>query len=55
MLGITVPIERMLRVAALKCYGQVLQREEGNTLKEVMNFEVTGRRKKGRPNTTWKQ
>ena len=34
MFGITVPIERMVSAAALKWYGHVLQREEGDILKK---------------------
>ena len=30
MLGITVPIERMVIVAAVRRKGHILQREEGN-------------------------
>ena len=54
MLGITVLIESMLSVAAVKWYRHVLQRE-GNILKKVLNFEVTERRKGGRPKATWKK
>ena len=49
MLDITVLIERMIRAAALSWYRHVLQRQEGNILKEVLNFEVTGKKKGGRP------
>ena len=48
MLGITAPNQIMARAAAVRCYGHVLQREEGNILKETLNFEVTGRRKKNK-------
>ena len=45
MLGITVHIERMVKVASVRCYGRVLRREEGNILKEALDFKVIGRRK----------
>ena len=43
-MGITVPIERIIRTVAVRWYAHVLQREE-NILKEALNFEVTGGRK----------
>ena len=46
MLGFTGTIERMVRAAAVRWYGNVLQREEGNILKEALIFEVNGRRKR---------
>ena len=45
MFGITVLIERMVRAAAVRWYGQVLRREKDNILKEASTFEVIGRRK----------
>ena len=54
MLGVTVPIERMVRVAIVRWNRHVLQREKGNVLKEAVNFEATGRRKNGRPKDAWK-
>ena len=47
MFGISVPIERMVRPAAVRWYGHVLQRDENNILKEALNYGVTGRRKSG--------
>ena len=54
MLGVTVPVERMVRAAAIRWYGHVLRRDEGDILKEALNFEVIGKRKRGRPMATWK-
>ena len=34
-------------------HGHVLHREEGNILKEALNFDVPGR-KGGKPKATWK-
>ena len=36
MLGITVLFERMVRAVAVRWYGHILQREEGNILKEAL-------------------
>ena len=46
MLDVTVPIKQMVRMTALRWYGHILQRKEGNIFKEVKNFEVNGRRKR---------
>ena len=53
MLGITVPVERMVRASAVRWYGRTLQR--GYILKVALNLEVTGRRKNERPKATWKK
>ena len=45
MMGVTLPIERMVKVAAVGRYGHDLRREEGNILKKALNFEATGRKK----------
>ena len=52
MLGMTVPIERMIRVTAVRWYGSILLRKEGNILKKALNYEVTGKRKGGRSKAT---
>ena len=49
MLGVSVPTERVVRAAAVRWYGHVLQKkEDNNVLKETLNFKVIGigRRKK---------
>ena len=53
MSGITVTIEKTIQAAAMGWYGHVL-RKEGNILKEALNFEATGRRKRVRPKANWK-
>ena len=45
----------MVRAAAVRWYGLVLRREENNILKEALNFEVTERRKRGRPKVICKK
>ena len=44
MSGVTVLMETMVRAAAVRWYGYILQTEESNILKKVLNFEVTGRK-----------
>ena len=40
MLGVTVPIERIVTTATLRWYGHVLHREESNILKEALSFKM---------------
>ena len=35
--------------------GHVLRGEDGHVLRRALDFEVEGRRKKGRPKRTWKK
>ena len=39
---------------AIRWYGHVLRRDD-DVLKIALNFEVNGKRKRGRPRKTWKQ
>ena len=36
-------------------YGHVLRKYDGHVLRRVLDFEVQGQRKKGRPKRTWKK
>ena len=54
MLGLE-DIEVVARASAVRWYGHVLRREEGNILRNALDFEVVGRRKRGRPKSTWKK
>ena len=49
---LNVFIERIVKAAAVKWDGHVLQREEGDILKEALNFEATGK-KKEIPKAIW--
>ena len=35
-------------------YGHVLRRNDGHVLRKALEFEVKGKRKRGRPKKTWK-
>ena len=41
-------LKEMVRVAAARWYGNVLQKEEGDILKKILIFEITGKRKRKR-------
>ena len=38
----------------MRWYGHVLRRDDGHVLRKVLEFEVKGKRKPGRPKKTWK-
>ena len=38
----------------VRWYGHVLRRDDGHVLRKALEFEVKGKRKRGRPKKTWK-
>ena len=38
----------------VRWYGHVLRRDDGHVLRKALEFEVRGKRKRGRPKKTWK-
>ena len=38
----------------MRCYGHVLRRDDGHVLRKALEFEVKGKRKRGRSKKTWK-
>lgn len=54
LLGLNA-IERVAKASAVRWYGHVLRREEDNILRKMLNFELDGVRKRGRPKCTWKR
>ena len=49
------PINEFIRTNRLRWFGHLYRRGENNILKKIYNFEQHGRRKRGRPKTTWKR
>ncbi|KAK3894199.1 hypothetical protein Pcinc_002033 [Petrolisthes cinctipes] len=49
-----IEISKKVQERRLQWYGHVMRREENNIAKKVMNIEVEGRRKRGRPRRRWK-
>ena len=43
------------RTSGVRRYGHVLRRDNGDALRRALDFEVAGRRGRGRPNMTWKR
>ena len=54
LLGLKETIEGLARANGVRWYGHVLRREEGNALRRALDFNMDGRRKRGRPRKMWK-
>ena len=54
MLGLKETVVQMAKANGVRWYGHVLRRDDGHVLKKVLEFEVKGKRKRGRPKKTWK-
>ena len=54
MLGLKETAVQMAKVNGVRWYGHVLRRDDGHILRKALEFEVRGKRKPGRPKTTWK-
>ena len=44
----------MAKANGVRWYGHVLRRDDGHVLRKALEFEVSGRRKPGRPKKMWK-
>ena len=54
MLGLKETAVQMAKVNGLRWYGHVLRRDDGHVLRKALEFEVRGKRKRGRPKKMWK-
>ena len=45
----------MAKANGLRWYGHVLRRDDGHVLRKALEFEVKGKRKRGRPKKTCKK
>ena len=55
MLGLVESLEMIAKANAVRWYGHVLRREDGNILRKALDLEVMGKRRRGRPKSTWKR
>ena len=55
LLGLKDTFDGLARVSGVRWYGHVLRRDNSDVLKRALDFEVTGRRGRGRSNMTWKR
>ena len=54
MLGLKETAVQMAKANGVRWYGHVLRRDDGLVLRKVLEFEVRGKRKPGRPMKSWK-
>ena len=47
LLGLKDTLVGLARAIGVRCYGHVLRRDNGDVLRGVFNFEVSGRRGRG--------
>ena len=53
--GVVVKIEDMIIQSCLWWYGHVICRDMNSQIREVMELEITGKRKKGQPRKSWEE
>ena len=54
MLGLKKTVFQVAKANGVRWYGHVLRRDDGYVLRKVFEFEVKGKRRRGRPKKTWK-
>ena len=54
MLGLNETVVQMAKANGVRWYRHVLRRDDGHVLRKALEFEVKGKRKRGRPKKTWK-
>ena len=55
MLGLNETMDQLAMANSICWYGHVLKRDVGHILREALDFEVDGQRRKMRPKRTWKR
>ena len=54
MLGLKETVVQMAKANGVRWYGHVLRRDDDHVLRKALEFEVKGKRKRGRPRKTWR-
>ena len=54
MLGLKETVVQMAKANGVGWLGHVLRGDDGHVLRKALEFEVRGKRKRGRPKKTWK-
>ena len=54
MLGLKKAVVQMAKANGVRWYGHMLRRDDGHILRKALEFEVNGKRKRGRLRKTWK-
>ena len=55
LLGLKNTLDGPTRASGVQWYGHVLRRDNGDVLRRTLDFEVVGRKGRGRWNMTWKR
>ena len=55
LLGLKDTLDGLARASGIRWYGHVLRMDNDDVLRRALDFEVAGRRGRGRPNMTWKK
>ena len=55
MLRLKETIDRLATANGVRWYGHVLRKDDDSVLMVVLDLEVSGKRKRGRPKKTWKK
>ena len=55
LLGIKDTLDGLAKASGVRWYGQVLRKDNDDVLRRALDFEVSGRRGRGRPNITWER
>ena len=55
LLGLKNTLDGLARVSGVRWYGHLLRRANGDVLRRALDFEVAGRRGRGRRIMTWKR
>ena len=55
MVGAVVKIEDMIIQSRFRWYSHAIRRDINSEIREVIELEITGKRKKGRPRRSWEE
>ena len=54
MFGLKETVVQMAKANGVRWYGHVLRSDDGHVLRKALEFEVKGKRRRGRPRKTWR-
>ena len=52
LLGLKNTLDGLARASEVRCYGHFLRRDNDDVLRRALDFKMTGRKGRGRPNMT---
>ena len=54
-MGVVVKIEEMIIQSHMRWYGHVIHQDINSQIREVMDLEIIGKKKKGSPKKSWEE